>query len=398
LIDINLHKRHDAQNRIHIMTEYAVVSAFEEVIKEWESILERENLGLERRRPMIAQMFANPVRERRLELAREWSDAGDLRIESSPILSKIAPEDDLSNERLSGLEPMIRRLRKELFHEDAPPLSLEAAGTDGELGSEIEALLEDLKAWSEREIVENAWTKVGPDFSVKDTDDLLGRLTGRSLKTAPRRFWMEIERLSEATGFGTIQLLYRLLTGEDVPLPWAVIEVQPATRKGDPAEVGRALQATVKVYRPLSYTRIREIFERLGGSRRRIGVPREAEETTLRRIVSQSLTGVSNPWSITTWEKHVVPAWKAGKGPTRAASSLLKRYRRMTDRMLKEFDAEVPAPDGRWNEDRWKNPIYKKWIDQGMLDVGWVHLRKRHKHLETRVSKALKSSQETARR
>jgi hypothetical protein len=66
--------------------------------------------------------------------------------------------------------------------------------------------------------------------------------------------------------------------------------------------------------------------------------------------------------------------------------------------MLKEFDAEVPAPDGRWNEDRWKNPIYKKWIDQGMLDVGWVHLRKRHKHLETRVSKALKSSQETARR
>ena len=64
----------------------------------------------------------------------------------------------------------------------------------------------------------------------------------------------------------------------------------------------------------------------------------------------------------------------------------------MTDRILKELDAEVPAPAERWDENRWKNAIYKKWIARGMLDVGWVYLRKRHRDIETRVPKARKPS------
>lgn len=91
--------------------------------------------------------------------------------------------------------------------------------------------------------------------------------------------------------------------------------------------------AVIKVFRVLTYREVREVFETLGGSNRRLGTTREAAEAELREVARPILTGHPRPWSLRTWQEEIAPAWEALGHPKRAGSSLLKRYRRMRENL-----------------------------------------------------------------
>lgn len=308
----------------------------------------------DRERNQLSRQLASVAVEV-LENRQEASKKEQVR--SIPLTLKAsASHAEASRKRLQELDPHLETLRKEHFYFEDPPV------TD-------ERDVERLRTWKDRQLTESAWDYIGME---EDAREVLSKAVGTPGS------WPLLMRsltdLSNTSGFGAGQLVYRLLTGEDIELPTAVIQVE----EGGPYRRGST--AVIRLFRPLTYVEVRRLHSALADAWKIAGESeRERERRVLRTVVREALENEKHPWSTAVWENKIRKLWEARGMPSRSGDTLRRRYNRLFKRVLTGIIEELNAgPSDLRNSAFWEGTVYPMWMEEGMIPTTPEYLKERY--------------------
>ncbi len=348
----------------------------EDLAKKISQIFERESPKVPRDYQRVWKLVAQMALRREAdEKSRERAAASseEVLVPSTSVSS--LKVDELSRDRMGLVEADIEELRRLIHGKTWPPFCETDEDYDPALASVIDEARTNTREWIKRDVVESRGGRrlTEAEFAA-ETAEPLRRIGAKSLLDLPKGAWDVLRELSEETGFGVGQLLYHVLTGEEITVPVAVIEPVRRPRPLRPGLPRPASRLVVRIYRPITDRKLRPLHRAMRAAWRETPGGKARGDDAFLEIVNEALEGESHPWGDKAWKK-VHDLWVKRKMPTRKWSSLRSRYQRLVEKVLEEVETGVEyEPGKRWGKDRWEGPIRAGWKSAGMLDLGWQDL------------------------